>query len=304
LGVLNLLTMGNRATTKTSVLVGLGFAAMLGSVLLSGCAKESAPPPAPSVRVTDAALRQRVLDKVAVLPSIGVYNRRMNKVIVFRPTSDGSREFNFIDPPGSGIDFASSNGGQWTWSESEGMMILTEPSSGLGAGGGTVVAGNASLEIDLAVCFSVDEEAMGADLFDTGVGEVAGVIGISGDFEALANGDFSENEDDIFDYFHGFAYYLVYADELENSDYEVLNWVDDLDQPEEDLEDFGFSFVVSFQNEGGIYISQDGTLNVNGGSIGFNGNYYAIEGVGFFDDEGDDDADLSVVPGFGTMGCN
>ncbi len=291
--------MNNRGT-----LAALGFAALLGSGILAGCSKETLNPPAPVEQVTDPAKQQRLMEIAAKLPAIGVYNRTMDKVIVFRHNVDGSRSFTFVDPPGSGINFASSNGGQWTWSESEGLMILTQPSAGLGAGGGTVVAGNASLDIDLAVCFSIDEEGLGMDLFDTGVGEVAGVIGIAGDFEALQSGDFSSDEDDIFDYFHGFAYYLVYADELANSSYEVLNWVEDLDQPEEDLEDFGFSFVVSFQNEGGIYISRDGNLNVSGGSIGFSGNYYAIEGIGFFDGEDDEDADFSVVPGFGTMGCN
>lgn len=290
--------MNNRGTVAA-----LGLSVLLGGAILTGCSKESAAPPSKVEQITDVSLQQRLLEKAAQLPAIGIYNRRMDKVIVFRHNVDGSRSFNFVDPPGTGINFASSNGGEWTWSESEGLMILTEPSTGLGAGGGTVVAGNTSLDIELAVCFSIDEEALGADLFDTGIGEVAGVIGIAGDFDALINGDFSQDEDDIFDYFHGFAYYLVYADELENAGYEVLNWVEDLDQPEEDLEDFGFSFVVSFQNEGGIYISQEGTLNVNGGSIGFNGNYYAIEGVGFFDDE-ESDADYSVVPGFGTMGCN
>ncbi len=280
----------------------LGIAAILGTSLLAGCSKEVVNPPAPVERITDPALQQRLLDKAAQLPGIGIYNRRMDKVIVFRHHSDGSRSFTFVDPPGTGINFASSNGGQWTWSESEGLMILTQPSSGIGAGGGTVVAGNASLDIGLAVCFTFDEEAIGMDLFDTGINEVAGVIGIAGDFEALMNNEFSEG-DDLFEYFHGFAYYLVYADQLANTDYEVLNWVEDLDQPEEELEDFGFSFVVSFQNEGGIYLSKDGALSVNGGSIGFNGNYYAIEGVGFFDEEDEGDADFSVVPGFGTMGC-
>lgn len=294
---------GIRTNYRTSLSV-LGATLLLGAGILAGCSKEGAAPPPKVERITDAALQQRLLEKAAQLPAIGIYNRTMRKVIVFRHNVDGTRSFNFVDPPGSGINFASSNGGQWTWSESEGLMILTEPSAGLGAGGGTVVAGNASLDIELAVCFSFDEEAVGMDLFDTGINEVAGVIGIAGDFDALINGDFSSEEDDLFDYFHGFAYYLVYAEQLDNTGYEVLNWVEDLDQPEDELEDFGFSFVVSFQNEGGIYISRDGSLNVSGGSIGFNGNYYAIEGVGFFDEDGDDDADFSVVPGFGTMGCN
>lgn len=290
---------------RNASLLTLGGMLMLCVGLLTGCSKEGNITPATQQeRITDPAKQQRLLEAARQLPAIGVYNRRMDKVIVFRQGNDGSRSFNFVDPPTNGINFASSNGGQWTWSESEGLMVLTEPGTGLGGGGGTVVAGSASLDIQYAVCFSMDEEGLGMDLFNTGISEVAGVIGIAGDFEALMNGDFDESEDDIFDYFHGFAYYLVYAEELENTDYEVLNWVEDLDQDEEDLDGFGFSFVVSFLNEGGIYISRDGALNVDGNSIGFNGNYYAIEGVGFFDEDGDEDADFSVVPGFGTMGCN
>lgn len=36
----------------------------------------------------------------------------------------------------------------------------------------------------------------------------------------------------------------------------------------------------------------------------FSGNYYAIEGVGFFDDEDGEDASYSTVSGYGAMGCN
>lgn len=282
----------------------LGATLILGMGLFTGCAKEM-----PTIaqeeqqRITDPALQQQLLRKASQLPAIGVYNRHMDKVIVLRHGRDGSRSFNFVDPPGGGIHFASSNGGQWTWSESQGLMILTEPAAGIGGGGGTVVAGNTSLDIAMAVCFSMDEEALGMDLFNTGINDVAGVIGIAGDFEALMNGDFSEGGEDVFDHFHGFAYYLVYAQQLADTGYEVLNWVEDLDQTEDELDGFGFSFVVSFQGDGGIYISRDGTLNVSGGSIGFSGNYYAIEGVGFFDGE-DDDTDFSVVSGFGAMGCN
>lgn len=283
----------------------IGAMLVLGGGLFAGCSKEQTGAPAAprTQRIVDPELQQRLLEKAGQLPGIGIYNRTMNKVIVFKHLPDGSRSFNFVDPPGGGINFASSNGGQWTWSESQGLMVLTEPSAGLGAGGGTVVAGDASLDIQMAVCFSMDEEGLGMDMFDTGINDVAGVVGIAGDFDALMNGDFSSETDDIFDYFHGFAYYLVYAEQLGNDEYEVLNWVDDLDQSEDDLQNFGFSFVISFQGEGGVYISRDGALTVDGGSIGFNGNYYAIEGTGFFDEDGEGDGDYSVVSGFGTMGC-
>ncbi|MBL7950810.1 MAG: hypothetical protein JNM62_03760 [Flavobacteriales bacterium] len=295
--------MNGIRTYKRAALPLVG-AVLLGAGLLAGCSKEGAVATPRTARTLDPAVQQRIREQVQQLPGVGIYNRTMNKVIVFKSLPDGSRSFNFVDPPTGGIDFASSNGGQWTWSETQGLMILTEPSSGTGGGGGTVVAGDASLDIELAVCFSFDEEGLGMDLFDTGINDVAGVIGIAGDFDALINGDFSSGEEDLFDYFHGFAYYLVYAEQLGNNSYEVLNWIDDLDQDEEDLENFGFSFVVSFQNEGGIYLSQDGELQVSGGSIGFNGNYYALEGVGFFEEDEEGDGSASTVPGFGTMGCD
>jgi len=104
---------------------------MLCMGLLTGCSKEGNITPATQQeRITDPAKQQRLLEAARQLPAIGVYNRRMDKVIVFRQGNDGSRSFNFVDPPTNGINFASSNGGQWTWSESEGLMVLTEPGTG------------------------------------------------------------------------------------------------------------------------------------------------------------------------------
>lgn len=289
---------------NTSIVQSGLAALLLAATLAAGCSKEpvdAAGYSRPAARITDPVLIEKIQGKVGELPGIGIYNRRMDKVIVFKDLLRGGRSFNFVDPSATGINFATSNGGQWTWSESQGIMVLSQPSAGLGAGGGTVVAGNASLDIGFAMCFAFNEQGLGMDLFNTGINDVAGVVGIAGDLEGLMNGEFSAG-DDLFQYFHGFAYYLVYAEQLANTGYEVLNWVDELDQDPADLDGFGFSFVVSFQNEGGIYISRDGELTVNNGSIGFNGNYFAIEGVGFFDGSGAD-GDYSVVPGFGTMGC-
>jgi hypothetical protein len=288
---------------KFASVVKTGVPALLMAGLLFSCSKESfnTGVKQDKIQVTDKAVQKQIMAQAHKMPAVGIYNKTMNKVIVFRHFEDGRKSFSFTNPPGNGINFATSNGGQWVWTEEGGLVILSEPSQGLG-GGGTVVAGNTTLDIAIAFCFSFDEEALGADLFDTGLGQVAGVIGIAGDFEALANGDFDE-DDDLFEYFHGFAYYLVYAEQLGNQNYEVLNWIEDLEQDEEDLEDFGFAFVVAFQGEGGIYLSKDGNLSVSGGSIGFNGNYYGIEGLGWFDGE-DGDVNFVEVPGFGVMGCD
>ena len=274
------------------------------ALMMSSCTKEELGPlhSGQSTQITDAKLKQQLQEMTGKLPSVGIYNRTMNEILVFTSAKDGSRSFSFTTLPADGISFASSNGGQWVWTEDGGMVVLTEPQAGLGAGGGLVSAGNTSLDINIAVCFAVGDDALGGGLFGPDMGDVAGVIGISGDLDALQNGDFSDG-DDPFQYFHGFAYYFVYADQLSDTSYEVLNWVEDLDQPEDDLENFSFAFIISFQNEGGIYLSKDGAVTVNGGTMEFNGHYYAVEGVGFFDETGNDDASYSVVSGYGAMGC-
>ncbi|MBP6311190.1 MAG: hypothetical protein KA408_02905 [Flavobacteriales bacterium] len=295
----------NSVTTTFRNLLRFTLPLALIGVLVMSCNKEpvSLPNPSKATEITDPVLKRKLWDKGQELPAVGIYNRTMDKILVFRSKNDGSRDFSFSTIPSSGINFASSNGGQWVWTDEGGIVVITEPQAGLGAGGGLVSAGNTTLDINLAVCFALGDEAIGGGLFGPDMGDVAGVIGISGDFEALQNGNFEDGEDP-FQYFYGFAYYFVYADQLEDTSYEVLNWIDDLDQPEDDLDGFSFAFIISFQNEGGIYLSSNGDVTVNGGSMEFNGNYYAIEGVGFFDDDDGQDASYSTVSGYGTMGCN
>lgn len=291
----------NMKTARNAGVALLTMALVAGS--FSSCSKEeSAGPAAAAKTVTDPQVKRNVEELSGRLPAVGIYNRTMDQVLVFRAKNDGSRGFSFTTAPPSGINFGSSNGGQWVWTEDGGMAVITSPQAGLGGGGGTVAAGNTTLDINLAVCFASGEDALGAGLFGPDMGEVAGVIGISGDFEALANGDFSDGESDPFQYFHGFAYYFVYADQLSNQSYDVLNWITDLDQSDEDLQDFSFAFVVSFQNDGGIFLSKDGHITVNDGTMEFNGNYYAITGVDYFDSEGEEPS-VTEVSGFGAMGC-
>lgn len=273
------------------------------SFVFSACNKEQVTHPGKigDHQVTPSESR-RVHDMAAELPAVGIYNRTMDKILVFKPVQDGSRSFSFTTVPANGMNFASSNGGQWVWTEDGGLVVLTEPSAGLGSGGGMVVAGNSTLNINLAVCFAVGEDALGGGLFGPDMGEVAGVIGISGDFEALANGDFDADEDDIFDYFNGFAYYFVYTDQLANTSYEVMNWIEEIDS-EEDFDNVSFAFVVDFRGEsGGIYLSKDGSVTINGATMEFNGNYYGLTGTGFFDGEAEV-TDVTVVSGYGAMGC-
>lgn len=294
--------------SKLASVVKFGVPVILMTGLLVSCTKERLNTGADQQRteVTDKVTQKKIQRQADKMPAVGIYNTTMDKVIIFSHDRNGEKNFSFANPPAGGLNFASSNGGEWVYypDQPEGVYVITEPSAGLGAGGGTVVVGGTSLDIGFAVCFSVGEEALGADLFDTGIDEVAGVIGISGDFEALQEGEFDEGDDDaLFSYFHGMAFYLVYAEELANQGYDVLNWLEDLDQPEEELDGFGFAYVVHFVGNGGIYLSSDGELTVDGGSIGFNGTYFGVEGLGFFGGE-EENFNYVEVPGFGTMGCN
>jgi len=291
---------------KFASVVKTGVLAVFAAGLLVSCSKESfngGAKPVSSNQITDKKQQKEILDMARKTPKFGVYNKTMDKVIVFDVANPEAKSFTFANP-GPGFNFATSNGGQAVYfAENDNLIILSEPSSGLGAGGGTVVVGNTTLNIDFAVCFAAGEEALGGGMFGgDDFGDVAGVIGFAGDFEALQNGDFDDEDADPFDFFEGFAYYFIYTDELGNESYEVIPFFD-AQSDEEDWTDFAFAWVVSFQgNDGGVYLSNSGELTVSGASMGFNGTYFGIEGLLFFEGE-DEDPDFVEVSGFGTMGC-
>jgi hypothetical protein len=180
--------MRNLSTKFTSVIKS-GALVVLTAGLLVSCAKESIDTVVtPSKEITDKSVRRKLDEAARNLPKVGIYNKTMEKIIVFDLSNPQAKSFSFVDP-GPGVNFASSNGGEWVYfPESGEFVVLSEPGGFVGAGGGTVVAGGTSLNIDIAFCVSASEEAIGGDLFGgDGFGDVAGVIGIAGDFEALAN---------------------------------------------------------------------------------------------------------------------
>lgn len=281
-----------------------GLLAVLAVLLLASCAKEplSAPAPVQEQLITDKHTQHAIRDAAAKMPDLGIYNHTMDKIIVFEMMDNGlAKDFSFVDP-GPGFNFATSNGGQGVYYvESDELVILSEPDQTYG-GGGTVVVGNTSLDIDFAFCFSADvDNILGGDLYgaDDFV-DMAGVIGFAGDFEALQSGDF--DEEDPFAYFHGLAYYFVYTDELANTTYEVIEFFE-ADGSADDLDDLAFAWVIHFQDNGGVYISNDGSLTVSGASMNFNGSYFGLQGLLFFDDP-EDEFQFVQVPGFGQMGCD
>jgi hypothetical protein len=237
------------------------------------------------------------------LPKIGIYNETMDKWIVVDPYD--AKNFSFSDP-NSSWNFSNSDEVYFAPAPQGGGILFVGPGAFSNNTGGTVVAGNSSLNIEYTFCFSASDEALNLDL---GLGSdfdgVSMVLGIAGDFEALTTGEFDEDED-IFDIFQGIAAYIVYDNEASGS-YPVLNWFDDLEEDEpDDLEGNSFAYVFAFQDPGGIYFSKSGNLNVSGGQISFEGVYFGIAGDIFGDWFDDDDVDFEFVEvdGFGTMGCN
>ena len=218
-------------------------------------------------------------------------------------------DFTFANPS-SGYTYSHTS----TYTTSTGTTYTTNSytvyaaynSFGAGANGGTVVAGNTSLDMNYVFCFSSSDQGFGLDLFGTGapVDGVSSVIGVSGDFSQLQNANDSTSLGDIF---HGLAFYLVYDDNASGS-YDVINFSDVTWSDSTSINHKCFAFIFDFVN-GRFFVSKSGTINVSGGSMTYNGEYYQITGFlngdGNFDITGPDaNLTLSVVSGFGTMGCN
>lgn len=284
-------------------------AIVVSALVFTACQKENLATGKPLVsgkKVTLSEIQKRNVESLAQsIPTVRLWdqaNNRFMDIDIFNRTV--TREWTFANPT-EGYEYA----GTSTWSNADGsqMVVLTISGTSSGSGGGgTVVAGNSVLDIDYAFCFNIDVEAVGIDLFSSLGGDfdgasVAGVVGIAGDFEALANNELGEDPD-FEDFFQGFAQYVVY-DDYADGNYDVLNWFDDLDGESDDLDGNAFSFVIDFQNFG-IYFSSGGSIDVNGSSMNFNGEYLALGD--FLLDLGEEEGDLDIteVYGYGEMGCN
>jgi hypothetical protein len=194
--------------------------------------------------------------------------------------------------PSNGWSYSSPTGTQYS------QNTLWVSAGAFGANtGGTVVAGATSLDINYTFCFSADESAFGLNLFSGATfSGVSVVIGVSGDFEALQN---AQEGDNLLDYFFGLAFYIVY-DSPASGQYEVFSWFDGFDDPEF-VDEKSFAFVIDFRNSR-LYLSTSGSVNVNGGSMGFNGEYLEISGFG--SNFNFNEISANTVTGFGVMGCN
>jgi hypothetical protein len=275
----------------------------LSSSFFTGCKKEvitNGTPLAGKTVTLSSEQNRMVRGMVNRMPVIRIYDENDNRFI---DIDFEKRNFSFSEP-NDGWNFSSSDDVVWESADGGGGILF------IGAGafgsntGGTIVAGNTSLNVNYTFCFAASDQALGLDLFDTGadIDGISGVIGIAGDFDALLNDEVDEDAD-FTDYFQGFAAYFVYDNEASGS-YDILNWMDELESDLSDLDGKGFGFVFNFADFA-LYFSYDGTLNVSGGSIGFNGQYLALEDLGEFmlDWDEEDEPEVSIVNGFGVMGC-
>jgi len=163
--------------------------------------------------INDKYTQDKMQSMARNMPDLAFYNTAMDKIIIISTKAD-KMGFSFAEPT-DGWNFGSSSNITFTQNQSGGGVIFVgNPTAGGGNAGGTVIAGNTTLDIAYSFCFSVDDESLGLDFsgVDTPVDGVSGVIGISGDFDALINGDIDEDAD-ITDFFYGYAMYFVYADE-------------------------------------------------------------------------------------------
>lgn len=288
-------------TTRFLTVFTAGLFAV-GTMTLNSCSKEvdyAGPGARPELNRTEKA-KDFFETIVQRMPDIGFYDEKLDQVIVL---NRGSREFSFATP-NDGWNFSNSSGTVFVpYEEGGGVLIIPVASFGGNSSGGTVVAGSTALDISYTFCFSASDEALGLDLFDYGgtFDGVSVVLGIAGDFEALADGAVDEDAE-FTDFFQGLAMYVVYDNEAQGT-YEILNWIEDIDTDIDDLADSGFSYVIDFVDFN-LYFSSEGELSVSGGEISFTGEY-----LGFLElfeslDEDEDDLDFAMVPGFGAMGCN
>ncbi len=305
----------------TNKKIKMAAALSVSAILLfsTSCTKEETNGGAPSETtgevqaITNQRTQNKIDDFVERIPAISWYNTTMDKIITFDPKNP-AKNFNFSDPePGwaytEGIEFffvepGGHNLGGIRLSGSGSFGIRNGPRTGI------VVAGETVMTINNTFCFSASEDAIGLDIGGFGgpnLNGISGVIGISGDFQALMNEDFSSSGAmNIFDYFNGLAYYVVYDDEA-NGSYDILNWLDDSNEESNDPSGDGFAWVYSFSPDSwGLYFSQSGKLDVSGGTMNFNGTYFGFElGNDDMDDDGDlHNYDYMKGDGYGNMSCD
>ncbi len=284
--------------------------AVAGLLILSSCSQDdNSEKVAPDrhfqeQNITDKDVQKRLLELKGMLPTVSVYNSKMDQVISL--DLNNPKSFSFSSPgggatfssPGGSISFVPSGGGSFT-------VYSTPASAGGGGGGGVVSAGNVSLDINYVFCFNSGTAEEGIDLFDLGPSGsgFGGAVGIAGNFESLMNEEIDVDAD-ISDFFFGVAAFYAF-DGTPSGSYPVIDFFEFEEEFDGDFNNRGLAYLLSFQqNNLGIFFSRSGTVNFGSSDVEFTGNYYGITDFNFFDFEGDDDEpNFVTVPGSGALFC-
>ena len=243
--------------------------------------------PQSSADARKAEILKKMPEVIKNLPKIKI-QKEEGKII-----KDGGKDGGFtFGTSSSGFDFSNPTGSVYT--TEEGVVIVSTPGFGSNAGGGVISAGSYTYTIDATFCISAGDEGEGSDLgevFSFGGDGVSLVIGIGGDLDVVDTSEF-------FGGLNVLAFYVVFDDEAQGN-YDVVDFFDASIGDEPDGE--AYAYILDLEN-GILYFSASGSLNVSGGNITFDGEYFAIE----FDDDFfgiDELEDFSVVNGAGTLGC-
>lgn len=167
--------------------------------------------------------------------------------------------------------------------------------NGFTAGGGDLVVGSKTISLDYVFCANVDLSAF-PSFFDIPGEGFSTLIGISGNFD---NYDPESEEMPL----QQLVYFVVFDNNAQGT-YDVLSL--DFDDEEDDIpSNIAYAIVVDLE-DGGFYMSSDGTLNVSGGSIGFQGEM--LDFTDIFGEDGlnqDEDGNVSfdTVDAVGTLNC-
>ena len=286
----------------------------VGTLIYTSCTKEDNFAGQQNRKILTASQKQKVLDAINSMPEVklkvGKNGFTLPKTLKnggfnFSDSSEGSGfstsdEFNFAETS-DGTSFSVSSNIQFV-ETSEGNYILVSSDGASANAGGMVVAGQSNLDIGFAFCATSPSEGSffttPGDQPDSSNG-FSMVIGISGDFDAIANGEANQDDPDAFmKYIYGIAIYVVFEDGAQGS-YEVIDFTADALN---DIKGKAMSMVFDFR-KGLAYISSNGNLTVGSNTISFNGNYFQITYDIMNPDDSSNNDTPSEVSGFGTMGC-
>jgi len=243
--------------------------------------------------ITNKESKSKIEDALKTMPLIvKIKDEENNRFIDFdvrNKTVSINKTWSFANPQPNTI-----------YAQGSGLVVYVSSSTfGFGSSNSTstITAGNTSLNVQ-TLCLAVDASAYAA-MFQAQSGQlpisgISVVMGLDVDWALLQNASTAN----FGNYFHGLAYYLVY-DFPASGSYNVIDWtgangITSLD---------GFAMVFSFgqNNNGSFYFSKTGTLNVNGGDMTYNGDYWGIEGLFNTINNG---LTFQTYSGSGTMGCN